>query len=80
MLEQFLSYTSSSVLRLLELEDPAVNRGVELRESFFLLEDGFEREARYAGRAQVAADPVVQVATAKAEGAVGCAEVFAAFV
>ena len=38
------------------------------------------REAGYAGRAQVSADSVVKITTARAQGAVGFAEVFAAFV
>lgn len=70
----------SSVLGLFEFGYPVIDRGVELGESFFLLEDGLVREASYARGAQVRADSVVEVAAAGAQGAMRFAEVFAAFI
>ena len=66
MLEELLADAGSSVFGLLEFGYPVVDRGVELGEGFFLLEDGLMREACHAGRAQVAADSVVEIAAAGA--------------
>ena len=80
MLEEFLPHARAPVFGLLEFGHPVVDGGVEFGEGFFLLEHGLVAETRDAGRSQVRADAVVEVAAARAETAVGFAQVFAAFV
>lgn len=62
MFEELLADTSPAILGLFELGYPVVDRRVQFGESFLLLEDRFVGEAGYAGRAEVGADSVVEVA------------------
>lgn len=80
MLKQLLPDPSPSVLRLLELGNPIIDAGVEFGKGFFLFQNGFVGEAGHSWRAEIGTDAIMEVASAGAQGAVGFAEVLAAFV
>lgn len=80
MLEQLLADAGAAVLGLLELGDPVVDGGVQLREGLLLLEDGVVAELGGARGPEILADPRVEVASPGPEGGVCAAEVLGTLV
>jgi leucyl aminopeptidase (aminopeptidase T) len=63
MLEQLLADPGASVLGMLEFADPLVDRGIELRKSFLLLEDGFVAKFGCTRGSEILADTRVEVSS-----------------
>lgn len=80
VLEQLLSHTGASVLSVLQLGDPVVDRGVEFGQGLLLLQHGFVAKLGHARRAEVLADSRLQVAAPGAERCVGVAEILGSFI
>jgi len=80
VLEQLLADAGAAVLGLLELGDPVVDGGVQLREGLLLLEDGVVAELGGARGPEVLADPRVEVAPPGPEGGVCAAKVLSTLV
>jgi hypothetical protein len=61
MLEQLLTDPDASVLGVLEFGGPLVDRGIELRKGFLLLENRFVAELGSARGTKILADARVEV-------------------
>ena len=80
MFKELLADTSPAILSLFKLGYPVIDRRVQFGEGFLLLEYRFVGEAGYAGRAEVGADSIVEVAAARAQRTMSFAEILTAFI
>jgi hypothetical protein len=80
VLKKLLSNPCAAVFGLLKLGDPVIDRSVELRKSFLLLEHRVVAELGGARRPEVLADASVEVAPASSEGSIRAAKVLSTLV
>jgi hypothetical protein len=80
VLEELLANPGATVLGLLELGNPVINRCIKLSKSFFLLENGIVAELGSARRPEILANAGVKVASPRAERSISAAKILSSLI